>query len=126
MLLSDFKPTYFHISEDGEVVIGQFCVPRLTEDQNIEQLGQDLFALVDQFDKRKVVLSLASVEFLTSSVLGKLITLHRKMHRQKGRLVLCDLQPGVNEIMRVSRLHDYFTLSCTMDDALRDVQAAKF
>ena len=124
MLLSDFKPTYFSVREDGEVVVGQFCVPRLTEDQNVEQLGQDLFALVDQFDKRKVVLSLASVEFMTSSVLGKLITMHRKMHRQKGRLVLCDLQPGVNDVMRISRLHDYFTVSETLDDALRDVQSA--
>ncbi len=124
MLLSDFKPTYFSVREDGEVVVGQFCVPRLTEDQNVEQLGQDLFALVDQFDKRKVVLSLASVEFLTSSVLGKLITLHRKMHRQQGRLVLCDLQPGVNEVMRISRLNDYFRVSDTVDDALRDVQKA--
>ncbi len=124
MLLSDFKPTYFNVREDGEVVVGQFCVPRLTEDQNVEQLGQDLFALVDQFDRRKVVLSLASVEFLTSSVLGKLITLHRKMHRQQGRLVLCDLQPGVNDIMRISRLHDYFKVSNTMDEALRDMQSA--
>lgn len=124
MLLKDFKPTYFSLREEGEVVVGEFSVPRLSDDQNVEQLGQDLFALVDQFDKRKVVLSLANVEYLTSSVLGKLITLHRKMHRHKGRLVLCDLQPEVNEVMRVSRLHDYFRVSGSLTDALSDVQSA--
>lgn len=124
MLLNEFKPTYFNVREEGDVVVGQFCVPRLTEDQNVEQLGHDLFALVEHFAKRKVVLSLASVEFMTSSVLGKLITLHRKMHRQRGKLVLCDLQPGVNEVMRISRLHDYFKTSVTIDEALKEVQSA--
>lgn len=123
MLLTDFKPTYFNLREEGDVVVGQFSVPRLSDDQNIEQLGQDLFALVEQFDKRKVVLSLSNVEYLTSSVLGKLITLHRKMHRQQGRLVLCDLRPDVSEIMRVSRLNDYFVVSTSLDDALQVVQA---
>ena len=56
-----------------------------------------MFALVEQFDKQKVVLSLSSVEYLTSSVLGKLITMHRKLHRKKGRLILCDLQPEVRK-----------------------------
>jgi anti-sigma B factor antagonist len=124
MLLAEFKPTYFNVREEGDVVVGQFCVPRLTEDQNVEQLGRDLFALVEQFERRKVVLSLASVEFMTSSVLGKLITLHRKMHRQQGRLVLCELQPGVNEVMRVSRLQDYFKMSNSVDEALHDIQSA--
>ncbi|MDB5338040.1 MAG: hypothetical protein JWN70_3659, partial [Planctomycetaceae bacterium] len=43
MLLSEFKPAYFEISEESGIVIGRFNVPRLTEDQNVEQLGQDLF-----------------------------------------------------------------------------------
>ncbi len=124
MLLSDFKPTYFDVREEGDVVVGLFSVPRLTEDQNVEQLGHDLFALVEHFNKRKVVLSLASVEFMTSSVLGKLITLHRKMHRQHGHLVLCDLQPGVHEVMRVSRLNDYFKTSASIDEALHEIQSA--
>lgn len=124
MLLSEFKPAYFEISEEGDVVVGRFCVPRLTEDQNVEQLGQDLFALVEQFDRRKIVLSMKCVEYLTSSVLGKLITMHRKLHRKQGRLILCDLQPEVREVMRLSRLIDYFKTVESYEQALTDVQSA--
>lgn len=124
MLLTDFKPAYFNLREEGDVVVGQFSVSRLSDDQNIEQLGHDLFALVEQFDRRKVVLSMSNVEYLTSSVLGKLITMHRKMHRQQGRLVLCELQPDVTEIMRISRLNDYFKVAGSLDAALQDVQSA--
>lgn len=123
MLLSEFKPAYFELSEEGDVVIGRFHVPRLTEDQNVEQLGQDLFALVEQFDKRKVVISLQSVEYLTSSVLGKLITLHRKLHRKQGKLILCDLQTEVKEVMRLSRLIDYFVTAETVANALHDLKS---
>ncbi len=122
MLLSEFKPAYFEITEEGDVVIGRFHVPRLTEDQNVEQLGQDLFALVEQFDKRKIVISLQSVEYLTSSVLGKLITLHRKLHRKQGRLILTDLQTEVKEVMRLSRLIDYFATADTVANGLHELK----
>lgn len=119
---NEFEPTYFSLTEEGDIAIGRFQVPRLTEDQNIEQLGQDLFALVEQYEFRKVVLSLKPVEYLTSSVLGKLITMHRKMHRSQGKLVLCDLQPEVREVMRLSRLIDYFNVAESVEQALNEVQ----
>ena len=118
MLLNEFKPTYFNVREEGDVVVGQFCVPRLTEDQNVEQLGHDLFALVEHFAKRKVVLSLASVEFMTSSVLGKLITLHRKLHRCQGKMVLFGLSDGVDAILRTSKLLTYFAVAENRDAAI--------
>lgn len=124
MLLSEFKPAYFEITEEGDVVIGRFHVPRLTEDQNVEQLGQDLFALVEQFDRRKIIISMQSVEYLTSSVLGKLITLHRKLHRKQGRLILSDLQTEVKEVMRLSRLIDYFATADSVAKALHDMKTA--
>lgn len=118
---NDFEPFYFHLTEVDDVVVGRFQVPRLTEDQNIEQLGQDLFALVEQYEFRKIVLSLASVEYLTSSVLGKLITLHRKVHRAEGKLVLCELQHEVREVLRLSRLIDYFKTTETYEQAMIEV-----
>jgi anti-sigma B factor antagonist len=122
--LNDFEPAYFTLTEVGDVVVAHFQVTRLAEDQNVEQLGHDLFALVEQYDRRKVILSLASVEYLTSSVLGKLITMHRKMHRSQGRLLICDLRPEVHDIMRLSRLIDYFNTTVTIDQALNDLQSA--
>jgi anti-sigma B factor antagonist len=122
--LNDFEPAYFTLTEVGDVVVAHFQVTRLAEDQNVEQLGHDLFALVEQYDRRKVILSLASVEYLTSSVLGKLITMHRKMHRSQGRLLICDLRPEVHDIMRLSRLIDYFNTTESIDQALTDLQSA--
>lgn len=121
--LTDYHPAYFSVTEIGDVVVARFEVTRLAEDQNIEQLGHDLFALVEQYDRRKVILSLGSVEYLTSSVLGKLITMHRKMHRCQGRVFLCDLRPEVREVLRLSRLIDYFNVADSVDAALAHLQS---
>ena len=118
MALTDFHPTYLSVDHDGETVIARFTRATLTDDENIEQLGRELFSLVDQFDRRKVVLDLSHVEYVTSSVLGKIITLHRKLHRKDGTLVICHVKGGVEDVMRTSRLLEYFNVARDVDGAL--------
>ena len=121
MSLIDFQPTYLKLSRDGEAVVAAFDRPNLSEDENIEQLGHELFSLVDQYDCRKVVLNLSAVEFVTSSFLGKMITLHRKLHRKDGKLVICHVHGGVADVMRSSRLLEYFHVTDSLDRALTEM-----
>jgi anti-sigma B factor antagonist len=90
----------------------------LTEEENIEQLGRELFALVEQYDCRKVVLDLAAVSYATSSVLGKMISLHRKLHRNEGRLVMCSVRDELRRVLQSSRLIDYFHVADDLESAL--------
>ena len=113
MLPTEFQPYYFKIAEDAGAVIAQFVPSELTDDENLEILGREMFALVDQYAVPRIVLDMTGVSYMTSSVLGKIITLHRKQQRSGGRLVLCNLEAGVVETLETSRLHTYFT---TADD----------
>lgn len=108
-----FDPAYYNLEVDGDIALAQFHREQLTEEDNLEQLGHELFALVDQFHFRKVIVSLAPVRHVTSSVLGKLITLHRKLGRNDGRLILCNLHPDLKHVLNTSRLLTYFS---TADD----------
>lgn len=107
---------------EGDICVVQFARGHLTDDENIELMGRELFSLVEQFGCRKVVLSLAGVNFITSSVLGKMITLHRKLHRNKGMLVICDIPPAIAEIMRTSKLMSYFNIADNLERALAAFQ----
>jgi anti-sigma B factor antagonist len=113
------KPnTYITVEEQGDVLVVAFKSRMLNDEENIEQLGQELFALVEQSQWLKLVINLSSVEYLTSSVLGKLITLHRKLHRIKGKMVLFGLSEGVDSILRTSKLETYFTIAENRDAAI--------
>src|SRR5207249_2591595 len=117
MPLNEFESAYLSVSERDNAVVAGFNVPRLTEDFNLEQLGHELFALVEQYGCRKLVVSLKLVEYVTSSGIGKLITLHRKMHRHGGQVIFCDMQKTVQEILQASKLNTYFTVAADPDAA---------
>ena len=110
--------SYITLSEHGDVLVVSFKMRLLNDEENIEQLGQELFSLVEQANWLKLVLDLTNVEYLTSSVLGKLITLHRKLHRSQGKMVLFGLSEGVDAILRTSKLLTYFAVAENRDAAI--------
>ena len=117
MATGDYRPIYIAIRKENGVLIVSFTLSMLTDDENIEQLGHELFMLVEHFGCRKMILSLQRVRYMTSSVLGKMISLHRKMHRDGGLLVVCNVGPEIGKVMRASRLINYFNF-------VDDVEAA--
>ena len=111
MALPDLTTTYTTLEERDDRLIVGFKMRMLNDEENIEQLGQELFALVEQHNRMKIVLDMSNVDYLTSSVIGKLITLHRKLHRGQGKMALCGLNDGVKSILGTSKLLSYFTVA---------------
>ena len=118
MGLEDFNSRFFQADTSSGSVVATFFPGRLDEEHNVEELGQSLFQLIDQYGYRRVALDLTQTSFVTSAVLGKLITLHRRLHRADGRLVLCGLQQPVETVMRRSNLLNYFQVVDSRDDAI--------
>src|SRR4051794_38166645 len=69
--------------------------PRDVEEANIQALGEGLARLVDGLARPMLRLDLAEVRYLTSTALGKFITLHKRVAAAKGRLVLDNLADNV-------------------------------
>ncbi len=124
MSLQEFQAAFLSIEDRGPAVVARFTRPQLSEDENLEQMGQELLSLIEQYNCRQLVLSLELVDFITSAALGKLITLHRRLHRKEGKLVLCGAHGTVADVLRTSRLHDYFTLASDTAQALSLLQAS--
>ena len=83
--------------------VEDFCIAtlldnRIVDDMNIYELGQELFALVEQSGYKKIVLNFTNVGFLSSAALGKLIMLYKKVAVRNGSLKLCCISPPlINE-----------------------------
>ena len=115
--MTRMESRFFKIALDGDVATVDVLRDRLTEEDNIEEFGQELTSLIEKQNLSKVILCMQSVKFLTSSVIGKLIMLHRKMGRSDGQLILAQLSPDVEEILSTSQLLTYFKTSPTVDEA---------
>src|SRR5712691_5096712 len=62
------------VEDIGDVAVVNFVDKKILDEQNIQMIGDDLFRLVDELGRRKVLLNFGNVEFMSSAALGKLIT----------------------------------------------------
>ncbi|MGE0606804.1 MAG: STAS domain-containing protein [Pirellulales bacterium] len=83
------------IEEVGDVAIVRFLDRRILDDDNIKQLGQQLFRMVDEDQCYNILLNFSNVDFLSSAALGKFITLEKKIRSHGGKLLLSNLRPEI-------------------------------
>jgi anti-sigma B factor antagonist len=116
-VFGSFESHYFTFESLGNVVVARCILSNLSEEENIEPVGQELLTLVGKYECRRLILDLVDVEYMTSSMVGILIRVHRQMHRDNGKLVLCHLNHTVDDILRTSHLLTYFNVAPTLDEA---------
>ncbi len=106
------------INEVDDVAVVHFHNRRIVEDLAIQELGQELFQLVETDQHKKLVLNFSSVDFLGSATLGKLITLEKKVKAHSGALKLCCIRPEIFEVFKITKLDRLFDIRKDEADAL--------
>jgi len=101
---------HLDISDVGDVTVVRFRDRKIIEDINIQELGQELFRLVEADGRDKLLLNFASVDFLSSAALGKLITLDKKMKAHGGALKLSNIHPEIYEVFVITKLTRLFDI----------------
>ena len=107
-----------HVTEVGDVTVVRFRDNKIIEDINIQELGQELFQLVDAQNRKKLLLNFSSVDFLSSAALGKLITLDKKVKAGGGLLKLSNIRPEIYEVFAITKLNRLFDIKDDEVDAL--------
>jgi anti-sigma B factor antagonist len=106
------------VNEVGDVTVVHFRDQKIIEDLGIQEMGQELFQLVEGENRKKLVLNFSSVDFLSSAALGKLITLDKKTKARGGSLKLCNIRPEIYEVFAITRLNRLFDIRDDEADAL--------
>ena len=73
------------VDDVGDVTVVRFVDRKILDELNIQELGQELFQLVEEDHKTRLLLNFQQVEFLSSAALGKLITLDKKVKAHGGK-----------------------------------------
>ena len=105
-------------SEVRGVTVVSFVDHKILDAANIQELGDELFDLVERDGIKSMVLNFGNVEFLSSAALNKLIILDKKVKSNAGQLRLCSLKPEIQEVFVITRLNQLFEIKDTVDDAL--------
>jgi len=110
---------FFDLRWQGDTALLTVLLPRMSEEENLEQLDEDWYDLIEKQYCRKMVLDLSNVRYMTSAAIGRMIGLHRELIRQEGQLVLCSLQREVIQTLETSRLITYFKVAPNSESAVK-------
>jgi anti-sigma B factor antagonist len=106
------------IEEIGDVTIAKFIDKKILDETNIQIIGNQLFGLIDEDSRPKIILDFSNVEYLSSAALGKLIVLDRKVKAAKAKLRLCCVRPEIYEVFEITHLNKVFQMFDNQDKAL--------
>ncbi|WP_435006906.1 STAS domain-containing protein [Tundrisphaera lichenicola] len=102
---------------DGKQVV-TFRDRLLFDDRTVREVSDQLGAALPNDGKPiRLILDFSGVDLISSSLLGKLILLQRRVDGSGGKLVLCELSSTVQSVFRTSNLDRLFTI-------VRDQRAA--
>jgi anti-sigma B factor antagonist len=100
---------WLQVGQIGDVTVVRFTHPQLVDGSEVEAVGEQLLRLPEA-GCAKVVVNLAAVSRMTSTVVAKLVALEQKVRAAHGRLVLCGLQPPIAEVFKILRMLPRFTI----------------
>ena len=73
----------------------------------MQALNDEPDRLVEVQGRTELLINLSVIRYLSSSMLGKLINLNRKIEQAQGRLKLCCLSPVMRDTFRISKLEHF-------------------
>jgi anti-sigma B factor antagonist len=101
-----------------DVTVVDFADSSILEAAVIQQIANDIYKLVDNQAKRKLLLDFSRVRFLSSQALGMLLNLRKKVKAIDGDMVLCGLHPELRRIFKVTNLDKIFKFEETEREGL--------
>lgn len=99
------------ITQIKGVTVVNFRDSSILDGVEVDAIGQELYPLVDEKAVRKLVLDFSSVRFLSSQMLGVLLSLQKKIASIKGRMVICGLRAELFKVFKIMKLEKILTFA---------------
>lgn len=106
------------VKHERDITQIEFVDRNILDEANIQQIGEEIGALIDSAPNPKLLINFASVDHLSSAALGTLITINNKMRARKGQLRLANIDPQIYEVFKITKLDRLFSIHESAEAAL--------
>jgi len=106
------------VTNEGGVIIAELVDKKILDEIAITQIQEQLAVVLAPAAEPKLVMDFSRVAHMSSSALGMLITLHKRIREKKGELRLCGISPSIYEVFVITRLNEIFRIVQTRPQAL--------
>lgn len=106
-------------AENATIV--SFTDEKILEERDINSLQESIMSVIEQTERINLILDFSNVKFLSSAVLGLLIRVSKRIYERDGRLRLCNIDPKIYEIFKITRLTKTFDIYKNIESATKDL-----
>ena len=95
-----------------------FTDEKILEEQDISALQDSVMSVIESAPGgMNLILDFSKVRFLSSAVLGLLIRISKRVYQSDGQLRLCNINPKIYEIFKITRLTKIFDIYPDVESA---------
>jgi anti-anti-sigma factor len=100
-------------------LIAKFRCVRLTDPATITAVGSDLQSRLHKLPVRgRVCVSFDGVEFVSSQIIGLMLSVQDAVARKHGELVLCDVGEHIESVLKLTKLNGLFDVRGSVADVI--------
>jgi anti-sigma B factor antagonist len=122
--MAAIKPM-INVEYAGNATIVRFTDKKILEDKDIKALQESIMSIVESAsDGINLILDFGNVQYLSSAVLGLLIRISKRIYESEGQLRLCNINPKIYEIFKITRLTKTFDIYENVESAAEDLSEA--
>lgn len=104
-----------------KATIVSFVDEKILEEMDIRALQETIMSVIESASGGiNMVLDFGNVRFLSSAVLGLLIRISKRIYEREGELKLCNINPKIYEVFKITRLTKTFDIYKDVDSAVGD------
>jgi anti-sigma B factor antagonist len=102
-----------------------FTDEKILEEKDIKALQESIMSVIEQSERINLILDFCNVQFLSSAVLGLLIRVSKRTYEREGQLKLCNINPKIHEIFKITRLTKVFDICKDIESATENLSKTK-
>ena len=112
----EYPPMKVDTARDVTVVHFTGCNVSLDE-ESLHRIHDQLLALADEPSESELLLDFGNVDYVSSTVLDILVSLHKKLLARGRQMTVGNLSPQVHEVVGVTRLDKFLNLRLAGQEA---------
>jgi len=106
------------VSQVDDVTTVSFRAASRLDTATIENIANELYALVDRQARRKILLNFSAVQFCSSQMLSVLLNLDRKASAIGGRIVICRMKSDLKKVFKTMKLEKVLNFAASEAQAV--------
>ncbi|MDD2716349.1 MAG: STAS domain-containing protein [Candidatus Wallbacteria bacterium] len=90
-------------------------------DHREEEKMAEYFKSASLLKGNKVILHLGGLPYINSAVLGIIVKFYNNLHGSKGKMVVCNLNPFILNMFRITHISEIIKICPTEKEALEEL-----